>query len=411
MSERRVVVTGLGLVTPLGDHPADVHQALCAGTSGVEVSNGEGGAETAGAAVAPVRNFTVERYLGSAGNVRPLDRSGRLLAAAAALALADAGLSVELREREAVGLVAGTLFGGLRTIGEFDRRQLEAGPTYVKPLDFANSVINAAAGQAAIWHRLPGVNTTLAGGPTAGLQAIAYAADLIRAGRANVILAGGFEELSPEDLLVFARAGMLRRDGDAAPRPLDARRRGFALGEGAALLVLEEEGAARQRGARILARVLAGASGADGARGASEEASAAALARAIHSALAEAGVAGDDVDAISLSARGSQPLDRAEAQAIGRAFGGRAATLPVTAVKSMLGESLGAAGALQAIALVLAMHDGRWPGIAGLEELESGLPLGAASAATGSVEIDLGLVTALGLDGGVCAVALERATS
>ncbi len=303
------------------------------------------------------------------------------------------------------------MFGGLRTIAEFDRRQLEAGPTYVKPLDFANSVINAAAGQAAIWHRLPGVNTTLAGGPTAGLQAVAYAADLIRAGRAEVILAGGFEELSPESLLVFARAGTLRRDGEAAPRPLDARRSGFALGEGGALLVLEEEGAARQRGARVLARVVAGASGADAARGASEAAAAAALARVIASALAEAGVSGDDVDAVSLSARGSQPLDRAEAHAIGRAFGDRAAALPVTAVKSMLGESLGAAGALQAITLVRAMHDGRWPGIAGLEQLESGLPLGAATAATANLAIDFGLVTALGLDGGVCAVVLERATS
>jgi 3-oxoacyl-[acyl-carrier-protein] synthase II len=408
VSERRVAVTGVGLITPLGDELAAVHDALCAASSGLSAS-----AEAGGVPVGEVRGFAAERYLGEGMNVRPLDRSGRLLAAAAARALAAAGFSAEQRAATPVGLVAGTLFGGLRTISEFDRRQLEAGPTYVKPLDFANSVINAAAGQAAIWHRLPGVNATIAGGPTAGLQAIAYAADLIRAGRAAAILAGGFEELSPEGLTAFSRAGLLcppnGSGAPALPRPLDARRRGFALGEGAALLMLEDEASARRRRAPILARFLGGASGADGERGEREEAAAAALARAVTQALAEAGVEAGSIDAVSLSARGSVPLDRAEAIGVGSALGERAASLPVTAVKSLLGESLGAAGALQAAMLVAAMQSGRLPGVAGLEQLESGLPLLAASADTREVNLRTGLVTALGLDGGVCAAVFERA--
>ncbi len=407
MSARRVAVTGVGLITPLGDELAAVADALCAGSSGLAAST-----EAGGAPVGEVRGFAAERYLGEGMNVRPLDRAGRLLAAAAARALDDAGFSSQLRAATPVGLVAGTLFGGLRTISEFDRRQLEAGPTYVKPLDFANSVINAAAGQAAIWHRLPGVNTTLAGGPTAGLQAIAYAADLIRSGRAPAILAGGFEELSPEGLVAFARAGLLcspnGSDAPAPPRPLDAQRHGFALAEGAALLMLEDEDAARARGARILAIFLGGASGADGERGEREEASAAALARVIARALAEAGVEPSSIDAVSLSARGSVPLDRAEALGVGSAFGARAASVPVTAIKSMLGESLGAAGALQAALLVAAMQTGLLPGIAGLEQLESGLPLLAATADTREVNLRTGLVTALGLDGGVCAAVFGR---
>ena len=404
MNDRRVVVTGIGWVTPLGDEPDVVFQALCSGRSGLSPSNGDAPAETRGLAVGVVRDFAVERYLGSTGNVRPLDRSGRLLAAAAALALADAGIAAEARPEAPIGLVAGTLFGGLRTIGEFDRRQLEAGPNYVKPLDFANSVINAAAGQTAIWHRLSGVNTTLAGGPCAGLQAIAYAADSIRAGRAEVVLAGGYEELSPEGLLAFERAGvLLAGDDDPAPRPLDRRRRGFALGEGAALLVLEEEGAALSRGARLLTRYLGGASGSDGTRGEREAASATALARVIARALAEAEAAPETIDAVSLSARGSVALDRAEALGVGAAFASRAADLPVTAVKSMFGETLGAAGAMQAAALVLAMRYGQLPGIAGLEELEEGLPVAAATAATRPLDIQHGLATALGFDGGVCA--------
>jgi 3-oxoacyl-[acyl-carrier-protein] synthase II len=401
VSERRVAITGVGLVTPLGDDPDAVHAALCAGTSGLTVSS------SGGAPVGEIRDFAAERYLGEGTNVRPLDRSGRLLAAAAARALADCGLSGEGRGGTAVGLVAGTLFGGLRTISEFDRRQLEAGPNYVKPLDFANSVINAAAGQAAIWHRLPGVNTTIAGGPTAGLQAILYAADLIRAGRADAILAGGFEELSPESQLSFSRAGLLcpaQDNGSSAlPRPLDAERHGFALAEAAALLVLEDEERARARGARVLALVLGGASGADGERGEREPASVAAMARAVVRACAEAGLESGALDAISLSARGSGPLDRAEALGVGTALGERVASMPVTAIKGGLGESLGAAGALQAATLIAAMRSGRLPGIAGLRRLEDELPLSAATSETREVEIRTGLVTALGLDGGVCA--------
>ena len=402
MSAPRVAVTGVGVITPLGDDLAAVHEALCAGASGLEPSSDSGGAP-----VGSIRDFVPERYLGEGTNVRPLDRAGRLLAAAAARALSDAGLDGERRGGRTIGLVAGTLFGGLRTISEFDRRQLEAGPTYVKPLDFANSVINAAAGQAAIWHRLPGVNATLAGGPTAGLQAIAYAADLIRSGRADAVLAGGFEELSPEGTLAFRRAGWLcMPNGSGAPprpRPLDAERHGFALAEGAALLVLENENAARERGARILAFYLGGASAADGERGEREAASSAAIAAAVAQALADAGIGAAAVDAVSLSARGSVALDRAEAVGVGRAMGGRAAAVPVTAIKGQLGESLGAAGALQAALSVAAIRSGRLSGIAGLRRAESGMPLAAASADSRELVIQHALVTALGFDGGVCA--------
>lgn len=407
MNAPRVAVTGVGVITPLGDDLAAVHEALCAGASGLQPADDSGGAP-----VGAIRDFAAERYLGEGTNIRPLDRAGRLLAAAAAKALADAGLDGARRGDRMLGLVAGTLFGGLRTISEFDRRQLEAGPTYVKPLDFANSVINAAAGQAAIWHRLPGVNTTIAGGPTAGLQAIAYAADLIRAGRAKAVLAGGFEELSPESMLAFSRAGWLcmpnGSGAPARPRPLDAERHGFALAEGAALLVLEDEEAARARGARVLAFYRGGASAADGERGAREAASVAALAGVIARTLAESDLDAQAVDAVSLSARGSESLDRAEARGVARALGPRAASVPVTAIKGQLGESLGAAGALQAAFLVAAIRSGRLSGIPALERMESGIPLGAASAEAREIAIRNGLATALGFDGGVCAAVFSR---
>ena len=138
---------------------------------------------------------------------------------------ADSGLTAatasEAEGPPEIGLVLGTMFGSLRTISEFDRRGLTAGPNYTKPMDFANSVLNAAAGQAAIWHRLTGANATVAGGTTAGLQALASAADLVRGGRAEAVLAGGAEELCPETLTGFAQAGLLCRE-EAPPVPFHA---------------------------------------------------------------------------------------------------------------------------------------------------------------------------------------------
>ena len=208
----RIAVTGIGLLSALGDSLAALDEALVAGADGlrpVTVVSTDGLGECVAGEIA---DFDAARYLGD-GNLRPLDRTSRLATAAASLALRDAGLAEILRADDAadgplgdrVGLVLGTMFGSVRTIAEFDRRALTAGPSYVSPLDFANSVINAAAGHAAIWLGLRGTNATLAGGASAGAQAIGYAADQLRDGRADVLLAGGAEELSFEALLGMTR--------------------------------------------------------------------------------------------------------------------------------------------------------------------------------------------------------------
>ena len=136
-------------------------------------------------------------------NIRPLDRTGRLAAVGVELALADAPWPAAERRARGIGLILGTMFCSVRTIGEFDRRAQQAGPEYASPLDFSNTVLNAAAGQVAIWHGLPGVNTTIASGAVSGLHAIGYAATLIRTGRASVLVAGGAEEVCFESCYGF----------------------------------------------------------------------------------------------------------------------------------------------------------------------------------------------------------------
>jgi 3-oxoacyl-[acyl-carrier-protein] synthase II len=291
----------------LGDSPARLHDSLCRGLSAIkpiQLFNTDGlGCPLAGEIV----DFDATKYLGQR-NLRPLDRTSRLIASAAQLALEDSGWSAEMREAHEVGLILGTMFCSVHTISEFDRRALELGPSYASPMDFSNTVINAAAGQTAIAHNLRGVNTTISTGVTSGLEAISYAADLIRCGRARAVLAGGVDELCFESFYGFDRAGLLCRSNDSAgdfPIPFDARRNGIALGEGAALLMLEAAGPAAERGARTLAEIKGHGSAYDCSRGRDRGESVEAISCAIRHALSDAFLLPHEIDCLSASANGS----------------------------------------------------------------------------------------------------------
>ncbi len=403
---RRVVVTGIGLVSPLADDSGALHRALVEGKSGlVPISlfdTGALGQRHAG----EVADFDPTSYLGRV-NLRPVDRTARLVIVAAHLAFEASGWTSEMRGEHEVGLVLGTMFGSVHTIAAFDRRGLVAGPKYVKPFEFANSVINAAAGQTAIWHDLRGINSTVAGGTAAGLQALGYATEMIRTGRADVILAGGADELCFESLYGFHQGGRLCGEGDDGPIgcvPFSAGRSGFALGEGAGLLMLEEASAAEARGARILAEIRGHGNCYDCSRG-HDERSATAVQRAIRLALADAGLTAGDVTAVSAAANGSVLGDRHEAQGLAATFAD--GVPPVTAVKSMLGECLGTSGAYATIALIESMRTGMLPGVRGLDEPDTSLPLDGLSAEPREISGTIGLVDAVGLDGNVAAMVVE----
>jgi 3-oxoacyl-[acyl-carrier-protein] synthase II len=411
--ERRVVVTGIGVISPLGDSPVALHTALCAGQSGLQpitLFDTDGLVCKQAHALAA---FTPETYL-EKKNLRALDRTSRLVTVAAKLALEQSGWSTEMRQQHEVGLVLGTMFCSVHTISEFDRRGLTLGPTCVSPMDFANTVINAAAGQAAIWHDLRGVNSTIAGGITSGLHALAYATELIRSGQAAALLAGGAEELCFESFCGFDRAGLLcgsRHDTREFPIPFDARRNGFTLGEGAALLMLEDAALATERGAHVIAEITGHGSAYDLARGTESQQAVAAIARAMRLALQDAQMDPSDIACLSASANGSVLADRHEAQAIATVFKEGARDLPVTAVKSMLGETLGASGALQTVALLAAMHDDVLPGIWHLEQVEEDFPLYRIGPCNQHVPLRNGLINSVGLDGNCCSLVITQNNS
>lgn len=406
----RVVITGVGLVSSLGDSSASLQSSLCSGRRAVrpvELFSTAGlGCPLGG----EIPSFDARKYLGKR-NLRPLDRTSRLVTSAAQLALDDSGWSESMRKDQEVGLVLGTMFCSVHTISEFDRRALEVGPAYASPMDFSNTVINAAAGQTAIMHNLRGINSTISTGTTSGLQAIAYATEVIRSGRAHAILAGGADEMCFESFYGFDRAGLLCRSDTSAgdfPIPFDKRRNGFALGEGAALLMLEDAHFARDRGARALAEITGHGCGYDCAQGEDEQSAVAAIALSIRRALNDAFTGPHEIDCLSASANGSYDGDRHEAQGVCAGLNGQTRKLPVTAIKSMLGETLGASGPMQAIALLETMRDGVLPGINCLEQVDDDLKLDLITPDNRQIDLEAALINSVGFDGHCCSLVLAR---
>src|SRR5215831_12311476 len=204
----RVAITGMGIISSLGDSPASLHAALCGGQVSAYRLDEPGLNASHGRRSGKIAAFEPESYL-KGKNLRPLDRTGQLVVAAAKLALEDSGWTAERLRKHDVGLVLGTMFGSVHTIAKFDRHALEQGPACASPMDFANTVINAAAGQTAIWHNLRGINSTIASGSCSGLSALAYATDLIGNGQQAAVLAGGADEFCFESFCGFERAGLL----------------------------------------------------------------------------------------------------------------------------------------------------------------------------------------------------------
>ena len=393
---QRVVITGTGVISALSNGARGLHEALCDGRSGLGRISLFETAFTGG----EVRDFDAAAHLGE-GNLRPLDRIAQLSACAAHLTLVDSGWTKAMRAEWDVGLVLGTVFSSVHTIGTFDRVGITRGPRFVKPLDFANTVINSPTWQTAIWHNLRGMNSTLATGVSSGLQAIGYASDLVGSGRTPALLAGGAEELCFELHFGFERAGWL---GDR-PVPFDRNRNGFALGEGAAFVMVESADVAAARGAQVLCDIRGYGTAFDPSRGKDPACVQEAMIGAIRAALSHAGLRAEDIDGISASANGSPQGDRCEAGAIAACFGDRA--LPVAAIKAMLGETQGASGAIQVVALIEAMRQGVLPGILGLESVEEGMALSVCKTHR-KVEMYTGMVLSFGFDGNMCALIVSR---
>lgn len=358
MSRRRVVVTGLGLISPVGNSVADGWANLVAGKSGIATVTKFDHTNLAVHFAGEVKGFNVEDYV-SAKEARQMDTFIHYGIAAGVQALKDSGLEVTEANAERVGVMVGSGIGGLPMIEDTHATYAERGPRRISPFFVPGSIINMISGHLSIMHGLKGPNLAAVTACTTGLQSIGLAARLIQAGDADVMVAGGAEStVSPLGIGGFAAARALstRNDDPAtASRPWDKDRDGFVLGEGAGVMVLEEYESAKARGAKIYAEIVGfGMTGdayhmtapnMDGPR------------RCMAAALRDAGINADQVQ--YLNAHGtSTPLgDKNETDAIKAAFGDHAYKVVVNSTKSMTGHLLGGAGGLESVFTVLALHN------------------------------------------------------
>ncbi|SFA90931.1 3-oxoacyl-[acyl-carrier-protein] synthase II [Collimonas sp. OK607] len=356
--ERRVVITGLGCISPVGNTIADAWSAIISGKSGIAAITKFDATAFSTRFAGEVKGFNIEDYI-PAKEARHMDTFIHYGMAAGMQAMQDSGLEVTETNAERIGVIIGSGIGGLPLIEETHAELTARGPRRISPFFIPASIINMISGNLSIKYGLKGPNLAIVTACTTGLHCIGAAGRMIQYGDADVMIAGGAESsVSPLGVGGFASARALssRNDDPAtASRPWDKDRDGFVLGEGAGVLVLEEYEHAKARGAKIYAELLGfGMSGdayhmtapsLDGPR------------RCVGNALRDAGVNADQVQ--YLNAHGtSTPLgDKNETEAIKAAFGDHAYKLVVNSTKSMTGHLLGGAGGLESVFTVLALHN------------------------------------------------------
>jgi 3-oxoacyl-(acyl-carrier-protein) synthase len=349
---KRVFASGAGVISSIGAGLECFGAALFRGDPGIRPSQRFGGS------AAEVLEADLLRLLPEKG-VRTLDRTSRLLTVTVQMAFETAGLSPESagETHRDLGLVCGTVLSSLHSVAGFDWSGLTEGPRLVNPMAFQNVVLNSPAGHAGIRYRLRGLNSTVCAGMASSLYALEQAAECLRLDRAEVLLAGGVEELCEESILGMRQIGLASPTERAHPFGPD--RDGAVLGEGSALCVLETEGSALHRGVVPLFEIC-GFGAAYEPRGRRKQAAASA-ADAMRQALAEAGISAGEVACVIASANGSPETDEMEACALRTVFGCRLDQVPVCAPKAIYGETMGAGGALAVLSAGLALSRGLAP--------------------------------------------------
>ena len=360
MSKRRVVVTGMGMLTGLGRDVASTWAGILAGRSGVTAVTHFDCSAFATRIAAMLPDFDVESVM-PAKEARRVDAFIQYAIAAADQALADAGLDLQALDLTRAGVAVGSGIGGLTSIEEGHASYLAGGPRKISPFFVPGAIINMAAGMIALRHRLQGPNLAMATACTTATHSIGLAARLISYGDAEIMLAGGAEKASCAlGLGGFGAARALSTRNDEpmrASRPFDRDRDGFVIGDGAGVLVLEEYEHARARGATIHAELIGFGMSDDAFHMTAPPEQGDGAALAMRNALRDAGVSAEAVGYINAHGTSTPAGDAAESSAIRRVFGAHADQVAVSSTKSMVGHLLGAAGAVEAIFSILALRD------------------------------------------------------
>jgi 3-oxoacyl-[acyl-carrier-protein] synthase II len=360
LSRRRVVVTGLGIICPIGNTVAEAWSSATAGKSGIARIAAFDPSALSSQIAGEVKNFDVAAYL-SPKEARRMDRFIHFGVAAGVQALKDSGLEVTEANATRIGVNVGSGIGGLPMIEETHNDVLKGGPRKISPFFIPSTIINMISGNLSIMHGLKGPNLAMVTACTTAAHCIGESGRLIEYGDCDVMVAGGAEAtitLLAVGGFASARALSTRNDDPAtASRPWDKDRDGFVLGEGAGVLVLEEFEHAKRRGAKVYAELAGYGMSGDAYHMTAPQESGEGAARCMGNALRNAGLNPEDIDYINAHGTSTPLGDLAETVAVKLCFGDHAKKLAVSSTKSMTGHLLGAAGGVEAIFSVLAIRD------------------------------------------------------
>ncbi|BEM32554.1 beta-ketoacyl-ACP synthase II [Serratia sp. Lou2A] len=378
MSKRRVVVTGLGMLSPVGNTVESTWNALLAGQSGISLIDHFDTTAYATKFAGLVKNFNSEDFI-SRKDARKMDAFIQYGIAAGMQAMQDAGLDITEANASRIGAAIGSGIGGLGLIEENHSSLVNGGPRKISPFFVPSTIVNMIAGHLTIMYGMRGPSISIATACTSGVHNIGHAARIIAYNDADVMLAGGAEKAStPLGVGGFgaARALSTRNENpQAASRPWDKDRDGFVLGDGAGMMVLEEYEHAKKRGAKIYAEVVGFGMSSDAYHMTSPPENGAGAALAMENALLDAGVTPSQIGYINAHGTSTPAGDQAEAQAVKSVFGADAQRVLVSSTKSMTGHLLGAAGAIESIFTVLALRDQAVPPTINLDNPDEGCDL------------------------------------
>lgn len=378
MSKRRVVVTGLGMLSPVGNTVESTWNALLAGQSGISLIDHFDTTAYATRFAGLVKNFNCEDFI-SRKDARKMDAFIQYGIVAGMQAMQDAGLDINEANANRIGAAIGSGIGGLGLIEENHSSLVNGGPRKISPFFVPSTIVNMIAGHLTIMYGMRGPSISIATACTSGVHNIGHAARIIAYNDADVMLAGGAEKAStPLGVGGFgaARALSTRNDNpQAASRPWDKDRDGFVLGDGAGMIVLEEYEHAKQRGAKIYAEIVGFGMSSDAYHMTSPPENGAGAALAMENALRDAGVTTSQIGYINAHGTSTPAGDKAETQAVKSVFGSDANRVMVSSTKSMTGHLLGAAGAIESIFTVLALRDQAVPPTINLDNPDEGCDL------------------------------------
>ncbi|MBN1591184.1 MAG: beta-ketoacyl-ACP synthase II [Pirellulales bacterium] len=358
--KRRVVITGLGVVTALGCRVEELWTRICNGESGIKPFSRFDCSEFRVRFGGEITDWSPDAYVNSK-EAKRLDRFCQFALAAAIDSAKQAGLEFDKEDPFRCGVIIGSGIGGLSEIEVQHARLLERGPDKVSPFTIPKLMVNAASGQVSIQYGLQGPNTAVSTACASASNAIADAFKTIERGAADVMITGGSEAaLTPMAIAGFARMKALsvrNDDPTKASRPFDVDRDGFVMAEGAGILILEELEHAKARGAEILAEVLGCGTSADGSHITQPDENGTGAAQAMSVALMESGLNPTDIDYINAHGTSTPLGDQAETKAIKSVFGEHAHKVAISSTKSQLGHLLGASGGVELVLSVLAIHN------------------------------------------------------